>query len=41
MIEDQVDPEYNTYEKLQLLLEEDEFINCELVMEVYDMSGVK
>ena len=41
IIEDQVDPEYNATHKLQLILEEEEFMNSELVIEVYDMSGIK
>ena len=41
VIEDQSEPFYNFAEKFNLLIDENQFINAELILEVYDMSGIK
>ncbi len=41
VVEDQEAPDYNTSSRLSLVLEEEEFMNSELIVEVHDMSGLK
>lgn len=41
VIEDQSEPFYDFTEKFNLIIDENQFNNAELVLEVYDMSGIK